>query len=204
MHRVKSAATLMAAAILAVCLPLSAATVVQLNLEQMVDRSDKIFRGTVLDAREGTVDAGGGKLPVVTYRLRVDEEFKGTFQEVKGVRIAEIRMLGKLKPAASSAGAVAVSPLSDLPRLRVGQDYLLLITPESAIGLSNTVGLGQGRFELKGKPGQEVAVNENRNLGLFRGMGSSGPGGGVDSPGGGEGPLPYSALASLIRNIVGQ
>lgn len=203
MYRIKSRAALMAAAVLAVSLPLSAATVVQLNLEQMVDRSDKIFRGTVLDAREGTVDAGGGKLPVVTYRIRVDDEIKGTFQEVKGVRIAEVRMLGKLKPAAASAGVRAVSPLSELPRLQVGQDYLLLLTPESAIGLSNTVGLGQGRFELKGKPGQEVAVNENQNRGLFRGMGTSGPGGGVDSPGG-EGPLPYSALANLIRNIVGQ
>lgn len=202
MHRVKSFATLMAAATLAVCLPLSAATVVQLNLEQMVDRSDKIFRGTVLDAREGTVDAGGGKLPVVTYRIRVDEELKGTFQEVKGVRIAEIRMLGKLKPAAPSSGVVAISPLSDLPRLQVGQDYLLLVTPESSIGLSSTVGLGQGRFELKGKPGQEVAVNENQNRGLFRGMGPTGPGGGSVPQGGG--PLPYSALASLIRNIVGQ
>lgn len=202
MHRVKSFATLMAAATLAVCLPLSAATVVQLNLEQMVDRSDKIFRGTVLDAREGTVDAGGGKLPVVTYRIRVDEELKGTFQEVKGVRIAEIRMLGKLKPAAPSNGVVAISPLSDLPRLQVGQDYLLLVTPQSSIGLSSTVGLGQGRFELKGKPGQEVAVNENQNRGLFRGMGPTGPGGGAVPQGGG--PLPYSALASLIRNIVGQ
>lgn len=202
MHRFKSPATLMAAAVLAVCLPLSAATVVQLNLEQMVDRSDKIFRGTVLDAREGTVDAGGGKLPVVTYRIRVDEELKGTFQEVKGVRIAEIRMLGKLKPAAPSTGVAAISPLSDLPRLKVGQDYLLLVTPESTIGLSSTVGLGQGRFELKGKPGQEVAVNENQNRGLFRGMGPTGPGGGAVPQG--DGPLPYSALASLIRNFVGQ
>lgn len=199
MHRVKSLAPLMAVAVLAVCLPLSAATVVQLNLEQMVDRSEKIFRGTVLDAREGTVDAGGGKLPVVTYRIRVEEELKGTFEEVKGVRIAEIRMLGKLKPAPSSAGVSSFSPLSDLPRLKVGQDYLLLVTPASSLGLSTTVGLGQGRFELKGKPGQEFAVNEIQNRGLFRGMDS---GGGVDSPG--DGPLPYSALANLIRDIVGE
>ena len=202
MHRVKLYASLMTVAVLAVSLPLSAATVVQLNLEQMVDRADKIFRGTVLDAREGTVQAGGGELPVVTYRLRVDEEFKGAFEEVKGVRIAEVRMLGKLKPASSSGTARSLPPLTDLPRLEVGRDYLLLTTPESAAGLSTTIGLGQGRFELKGKPGQEIALNDNQNRGLFRGMS------GTDSFSGGatpqEGPLPYSALASLIRNIVGQ
>lgn len=201
MQRVKVLASLITAAVLAVCLPVSAATVVQLNLEQMVDRADKIFRGTVLDAREGTVRAGGGDLPIVTYRIRVDEEFKGTFEEVKGMRIAEIRMLGKLK-SSNSDTLRSLPALTDLPRLEVGHDYLLLTTPESAVGLSTTIGLGQGRFELRGKPGQEVAINDNQNRGLFRDMGPTGPSGGVTPQGGG--PLPYSALASLIRNFVGQ
>jgi hypothetical protein len=186
--------------ILAAVLPssLSATTVLQMNLEQMVDRAEKIFRGTVMDIREGTVQVGGGELPVVTYRIRVDESFKGTFQTVKGLQVAEIKMLGKLKVQAGSP-VRAGSILPELPRLQVGQDYLLLTTAPSSVGLSTTIGLGQGRFELQGKPGQEQALNGNRNLGLFYGMEST-----AKSAAQPEGPVSYSALANLIRDIVSQ
>lgn len=188
---------LSAVAALALCGPLAAATVIQMNLAEMVDRADRIFRGTVLDVREGTVSVGGGELPTVTYRIRVDESFKGTYQEVKGVRIAELKMVGKLKSSATSP-VRRFSVLSDLPKLDVGRDYLLLTTPRSAIGLSTMVGLGQGRFELQGKAGQEVAVNDNKNLGLFRGMGT-GFAASTNQP---EGPVPYQDLAGLIRGLV--
>lgn len=187
---------LSAVAALALCGPLAAATVIQMNLAEMVDRADRIYRGTVLDVREGTVSVGGGELPTVTYRIRVDEAFKGTYQEVKGVQIAELKMVGKLKSSGGATGRFSV--LDDLPKLEVGRDYLLLTTPRSAIGLSTMVGLGQGRFELQGKPGQEVAVNANKNLGLFRDMGV----GFTASTNLPEGPVPYEDLAGLIRGLV--
>lgn len=199
MQRSKLCFFLFSAIALAVCIPLSAATVIQMNLADMVGRADLIFRGTVLDARETTLQVGGGTLPVVTYRVRVDDEFKGTFGEVKGVPVAEIKMLGKLKPA-SSGSVRSLGPLADLPRLEVGQEYLLLTTPRSAAGLSTTVGLGQGRFVLLGKRGQEVALNDNHNRGLFRGM-DTGPSGVASTP---EGAVPYAVLADLIRDIVGE
>jgi hypothetical protein len=189
---------LSAVAALALCGPLAAATVIQMNLAEMVDRADRIYRGTVLDVREGTVAVGGGELPTVTYRIRVDESFKGSYEEVKGVRIAELKMVGKLK-SADAAPVRSFSVFSDLPKLDVGRDYLLLTTPRSAIGLSTMVGLGQGRFELQGKPGQEVAVNANKNLGLFRGMGGAGFAASTNPP---EGPVPYQDLAGLIRGLV--
>ncbi len=185
-------------AALAVCGSLSAATVQQMNLQQMVGRADRIFRGTVLDVREGTVHAGGVDLPTVTYRLRVDDPLKGTFTQVKGLQIAEIKMLGKAK-ASDSAPLRALSALPELPKLTVGQEYLLLTTRPSSVGLSTTVGLGQGAFGLIGKPGQELALNGNQNRGLFLGM--SGPTGlAAQQPG----PLPYPTLAGMIRNLVGQ
>lgn len=199
MQRSKVCFFLLSAIALIVCIPLSASTVLQMNLAEMVGRADLIFRGTVLDARENTVQVGGGTLPVVTYRIRVDDEFKGTFQEVKGVPVAEIKMLGKLK-SASSGSVRSLGPLAELPRLEVGQEYLLLTTPRSAIGLSTTVGLGQGRFVLQGKRGQEVALNGNHNRGLFRGM-DTGPSGVGSTP---EGAVPYAVLADLIRDIVGE
>jgi hypothetical protein len=182
-------------------LPAGAVSVLQMNLEELVDNSDKIFRGTVLDIRETTVTVGGGTLPVVVYRFRVDEAFKGTFQESKGMTIAEVRMLGKLKTGTAGSPMHASSIIPELPRLQVGQDYLLLVTRSSTIGLSTTVGLGQGRFELRGKPGQEVAINGNNNRGLF-GSASAGPT--RSQAGQQEGPLPYTALAGMIRGIVGQ
>jgi hypothetical protein len=174
---------------------MEAATVRQFNLEQMVDRAGQIFRGTVLEAKEGTVQAGGGELPVVTYRIRVDEALKGEFQQVKGQTIAEIRMIGKLK-SSHTATARRLSTLPVLVRLEVGQDYLLLATPPSAAGLSTTVGVGQGSFQVFGKPGQETAVNAYNNQGLFRGMSRAAAG----TPSGG--PVPYPVLADLIRDIV--
>jgi hypothetical protein len=117
-----------------------AATVQQLNLAQMVSRAERIFRGTVLAIHEGKIDAGGAELPTVTYRIRVDEAFKGTYQDVKGLQIAEIMMLGKLKT--NQTANTRSLPLIDLPKLQVGQDYLLLTTQPSAIGLSTPVGLG--------------------------------------------------------------
>lgn len=200
MNRLKVFSVLLGIALLAVCPPLSATDVLQMNLQDLVNRADRIFRGTVLDAREGTVTAGGGELPTVTYRIRVDEALKGTFEEVKGTPIAEVRMLGKLKPGTSST-VRSITAVPGLPELAVGQEYLLLVTPRSAIGLSTTVGLGQGLFVLQGKPGQEIAVNANKNFGLFRGM-TPGP---SLSPNKSalpsEGPIPYQGLAALIRDL---
>lgn len=177
--------------------PAQAATVLQLNLDQLVDRSARIFRGEVLSMREGKVQAGGAELPTVTYRIRVDEAFKGTYQEVKGLQIAEITMIGKLKQSQTTTNRAL--PLIDLPKLQVGQDYLLLTTAPSAIGLSTMVGLGQGTFQVTGKPGQELAVNLNHNLGLLDGV----PGAptGVDGAPA-SGPLPYETLAALIQDLV--
>jgi len=197
MHRGKLLSCLLA--VLALSLlspPAQAATVQQLNLEEMVDRAGRIFRGTVLDIREGTVQAGGAELPTVTYRIRVDEAFKGTYQTVKGLQIAEITMLGKLKP--NQNAETRSLPLIDLPKLEVGQNYLLLTTTPSAIGLSTPVGLGQGTFRVTGKPGQEVAVNLNQNLGLLHGMGGGVSNGAVRP----SGPAPYNALAALIQTLV--
>ncbi len=202
MYRSKYCAGLLVAMLLAGGLPLSASTVLQLNLAQMCDRAEFIFRGTLLDVREGTVDAGGGKLPTVTYRLRVDESFKGSYQVVKGMQIAEITMVGKLK-AGTSSGMRAMPVLPEPPRLSVGRDYLLLTTPASAIGLSTTVGLDQGAFLVSGKPGQELAVNGNHNRGLLNGMGASAAAATKTASTSPDGPLPYAELAQLIRGIVG-
>ena len=63
---------------------LNAAIVAQMNLEQMVNASERIFVGKVLGITESRVAMGGGEVPAVTYRIKVSESFKGSFDEIKG------------------------------------------------------------------------------------------------------------------------
>jgi hypothetical protein len=173
--------------------PLRADTVRPMNLAEMCRHADRIFRGTVVSAVPGTIRAGGGEIPVVTYRLRVDERFKGRFETVKGMRIAEVRML-----AASWAGPTGATRvrMSELPQLEVGGSYLLLTTRPSSIGMSTTVGLKQGCFRIRGEGAGAEAVNGHGNAMLFQGMES-------EAKRAGE-RVTYERLAARIRALVGK
>jgi hypothetical protein len=161
-----------------------------MTLRDLVARGDRIVRGTVLAADERTMSAGGGNLPIVSYRIRVDEAFKGS---VSAGDVIEVSLLGSMKQA-SSGSLRRASPLRDLPKFSVGRDYLFVLTRPSQIGLSTTVGLGQGLFELRGRPGEELAVNEANNLGLFSGNpGAAAPG-----------PVTDASLAKEIRTLLGR
>ncbi|TDI35735.1 MAG: hypothetical protein E2P03_00080 [Acidobacteria bacterium] len=167
-----------------------ATTMLHMNLDDMGRQADKIFRGTVLKVTEGEVEVGGGMLPTTTYVLQVDEAFKGEFETVKGLQLVEIRMLGKMRPHAVGS-LKRMSVLPDMPRLDLGQTYLLFSTQPSGAGLSTTVGLGQGSFHLSGTQYKEMAVNEYGNLGLFKGMSVKD----INA----SGPVPYLRLADQIR-----
>lgn len=192
----------------AIVLPSSllAASVAQMNLAQMVGRADRIFRGTVTAVVAGSVRAGGGQIPTTTYRIKVEEAFKGSFDKVKDVEYAEIRMVGKTKPVTLGTRRL-VSPLS-LPDLKVGERYLLLTTARSAAGLSTTVGLGQGSFRVLGSGSHERAVNELNNWMLFKGMEGGGPAAELNrepaARPSSQGPIAYRDLAGQIQALVGR
>lgn len=174
---------------------LNATTLVRMNLGDLCGRAETIFRGKVLDVVPGSVEVGGGQLPTMTYRVLVDEAFKGDFEMVKGQRIAEIRMVGKVDPVEVN-GARRLPVLNDLPTIRIGESYLLFTTQPSAIGLATTVGLGQGSFHISGKGQKMQAVNEFDNVGLFSGTEAAG------TPA--RGPVSYSDLADRIRAELGR
>ena len=166
--------------------PALATSVLHMNLDGLCDRADKIFRGVVVDIDKGTLTAGGGELPTVTYTLEVTEDFVGNITEVKGKKITTITMVGTpaslQTPDEDANGVRRFSTLPSPPDLQVGADYLLLTTPESAIGLSTTVGLGQGCFSIDG----EKASNLFDNEGLY------------------DGPVAYDQLAADIRSALAQ
>lgn len=166
--------------------PAAGTTVLKMDLDGLVTNADRIFRGTVIAVEPGTLALGGGEMPTVTFRIAVEETFKGEF-EGKEAEVVEMTVVGNLKQDGPSGGLVRFANLPEPPALVRGGDYLIFATQPSEAGLSTAVGLGQGAFKIYlGAGRQELAVNELGNLGLF------------------DGPVAYSTLADEIRQRVGE
>jgi hypothetical protein len=176
-----------------------------MDLRGLCGGARRIVSGVVIFANPGTLAIGGGELPIVTYRVRVDERFKGEVEQVKGLQFADFRML-----AARSAGT-AGSPrrtmyIPGMPELAVGQRYLLFANGPNAIGMSPVVGRGRGLFRIFGGPGREAVANAYGHRTMLDGLISAqgerlrawdgGPG--RSAPG----AIAYSQLAQEIRRIV--
>lgn len=190
----KGSIALLSVLLLFVTVQVQATMMLKFDLTELTTRADKIFRGTVIFVEQGTIEAGGSDLPAVTYRIAVEELFKGEATEVKGDEaVIEIRMIGSLvHEKADENGNLRFSPFREVPQLAVGNDYVLFTTAESSIGLSVTVGLGQGAFRVfpvDGSDDQFMAVNEFNNAGL-----------GLN----GDGPVEYDKLGAQIRALLGQ
>lgn len=180
--------------------PAQATTLIQMNLKDLATRADRIFRGTVVGVNTGTVRAGGSDLPTITYRLRVAERFKGEYAIVKDdTALVEIQMVGS-KTDRSANGERHLSVFRDVPRLAMGGEYVLFTTHPSAVGLSTTVGLGQGAFSITGAGKEEAAVNSFGNAGLRRGLASSSAASRIPA----GGPVPYPQLAAAIRAVLSE
>lgn len=143
-----------------------AVIVQKLSLEQMLDRADRVFRGVVTAAEPSSVSVGGGQLPVVVYTFEVGEFLKGSANG-KASGTVTLSVLGSLKQQpARTDGLVRLSSLPEMPKFDTGGEYVLFTTAPSAVGLSTTVGLGQGAFVVGGR---DMVVNALDNRGLFDG-----------------------------------
>lgn len=174
----KNGILLCAAVLMVLSASVQATTMLKMDLGDLTERAGTIFRGTVLSVEQGTISAGGSELPAVTYRFRVEELYKGHATETKGdLSVIEVRMVGSMvHPKANEDGQKNLSVFRDIPRFDKDGDYLLFTTAESSIGLSVTVGLGQGAFRVSpidGADGEFQAVNEFNNAGL--GLNGDGP-----------------------------
>jgi hypothetical protein len=201
--RLRALSWMAAAMLAAVTVPAGAAMILKMNLAQLTDRADAIFRGHVLSAEPGKISIGGGTLPTVTYRLRVDEAFKGEFEPKENASPeVEITMLGTFKATAVQSGTQTrlTSSLPEVPQLRVGEDYVLFTTAPGKSGLRSPVGLGQGSFRISLDASKtELAVNELNNLGLFDGGVSA-----QRAQAGSQGPVTYTRLARSILSELGK
>ncbi len=169
-----------------------AASVQQMNLDEMIDRAEYVFRANVLSAEEGSLVLPDGELPQVTYTLEVVDGFKNA----AAGEVLEINMVGTLGDGTHRSGdTVRFSALPEMPNLEVGQEYLLMTTAPSSVGLSSPVGLGQSSFRIVEDAGLELAINTADNVGLFRGMRLQAPS---------SGAVPYDLLATEIRRSLAQ
>lgn len=170
-----------------------ATTVKPLNLSQMTNNADRIFRGEVIAIEAGSIDAGGGQLATTIYTLRVNDLIKGQLPQQAGktTNIIKLQMVGSPKKAAAEDGVRFVGGFRT-PKLITGSEYLLFTTPPSAIGLSMTVGVGQGLFSFKDG---SLVRNEFDNVGLFRGMATAN-----DFPA--RGAVEYDVLVRQIERLI--
>ena len=188
MLRKLTRASIAAAIMVVVSAPISASATMleRVGLSDMTDRADKIFRGTVTDIRQTSVRMGGGDVPVINYRFRVDEQLKGDADVVKGnASFIELKMVGYLKEPKSPEGITRFSIFKDMPRLQLGQDYVIFSTPRSSFGLSSTIGLGQGAFSVFSENREVLVVNNYNNENFEFGEG---------------GPISYSKMKKLVAS----
>jgi hypothetical protein len=143
-----------------VALPLQASQVRPVNLEELTARADRIFAGSCVEI-EKVAHPQLGSVTRVTFE--VERAIKGDL----GATLT-IEVVGpEVGRAAQHPGVTAL----DLPRFVPGERVVLFLYPDSALGLTSPVALGQGKFAvLRDKEGNELAVNALGNRELLRGL----------------------------------
>jgi hypothetical protein len=142
-----------------------ATMVLSVNLDQMSQIADRIVLVRVLSSDNGS-DENGRWSNFVTFF--VEEAFKG---DVTVGSILKIKQVSQ-KPREGQDGSVVMGTLfRGLPQYKEGEEALLFLNGDSAIGFTSPVGLGQGAFRvMKDEFGGQMLVNDVGNVGLFKNM----------------------------------
>jgi hypothetical protein len=170
--------------------------VVHRNLAELVQGSDVILRGDVIEARlEPHPDYPDATTMLIT--LRVQEVLKGKAGETYTFR------------------QYVFDPRDGQQRLgyKKGESVVLILYPPSRMGLSSPVGLEQGRFRLWiDSKGTVMVANGMQNAGLFRNVANAAPTLELKvAPAARQllrqhvsGPIPYDQFQDIVRNLVAQ
>jgi hypothetical protein len=122
------------------------------GLDQLTSEATQIVRGTIISAHVEPHPTYNNLMTVVV-KLRVDKTIKGA----AGKQL-EFRQF-----------VWDVRDFKDGAIYRRGDSMVILLGAVSPNGLRSPVGLGQGRFKIqKDAAGQQIAVNESGNVGLFQ------------------------------------
>ena len=167
----------------------------EVNVVDLVAKSDLILRGTVTSVTDG-IDSRG--IPYTEVTLHVADAIRG---QVSGDYT--FRQFGLLKPRDMGNGMtnLMVTPAGWATYTK-GEDTILFLNKKAAwTGLQTTVGLGQGKFKVS----MAGATNQSNNAGLFKNVA-------VDPSLLGtkeqralltqEGPVNANAFVSLVKQAV--
>ena len=133
------------------------------NLAQLVNQAHSIISGEVISVTDGFDER---KRPYTEVTIRVGSDAKGKLAEDS---LYTFRQFGLLKPRSMGNGKVylGVSP-EGFANWHVGEQVVAFMNPTLG-GLTTTVGLEQGKFNLlNGKVSNKVG-----NYGLFDGIDST-------------------------------
>jgi hypothetical protein len=135
---------------------LFASQVRPLNLEEMVQRSGRIFSGRCVQVRVAEDPGTHQRATFVTFA--VDRTVKGG-----GPPRVTIKILGEQGwPGKRETG------IEGAPRYMEGEEVVLFLYGDSRSGFTSPVGFGQGKFSVvRDKNGQRLALNEFGNRGLL-------------------------------------
>jgi hypothetical protein len=137
-------------------LPLAGATLEQLSLDDMIQKSSAIVRGTV--ALSGA--KANGPLIYTHYTIRVTENFKGNSQGTVDVVV----------PGGTANNVRQTFP--GTPQFKIGDDYVFFLWTGRS-GLTQIIGLTQGLFALSPASGNNPNATRaaSREVMLEKGTG---------------------------------
>ena len=122
--------------------PLPGATLLQLSLDDMIQKSTAIVHGTV----QPTYSAIRGSMIYSHYQVQVTNSYKGTAARTWDVAV----------PGGAANGIQQY--FAGAPALTTGQDYLLFLWT-SKTGLTQVIGLSQGLFTVSANSSGQLIVS---------------------------------------------
>jgi hypothetical protein len=132
---------IISALVAACCAPLPGSTLLQLSLNEMIQKSTAIVRGTV----QPTYSAFRGAMIYSHYQVQVTNSYKGV------ARTWDVAVPG---------GAVngVQQYFAGAPALTAGGDYMLFLWT-SKTGLTQVIGLSQGLFNVSANSAGQLMVS---------------------------------------------
>jgi hypothetical protein len=129
-----------------------------MNLSDLVRESSQIVVGTVSKVNQGI---GRNHLPYTEVELNVSQTLRGQ----TGTTLT-FRQIGLQSALPAADGRRYVGLVAGMPQYQVGEHVVLFLGRDSSLGLRTTIGLGQGKFVLRGGN----LFNEVNNAGLFQNL----------------------------------
>jgi hypothetical protein len=115
----------------------AATMVTRLPLDRVTQKADRVVHATVAEVRSGRDEHG---LPATWITLDVRRAFKG------GPRRAfTMKQYGTAAPLPDGT----VTRVSGLPKFVAGDEVVLFLRPDSGLGFTSPVGLGQGTYRVR-------------------------------------------------------